>query len=201
MIVTNSMWNPYYSTYSPQSGTGLAPQAFLGGLLGSAVGKPLGGLIGGLFGGEGESIGGTIGGLVGSVGGAFLPFSAGPQFSLAGTGLTARSSGDARPILLPKSTLPSPIKTTLQMQTSLVHGGVPRLVGDLAKVVSQATDVNPNIKPELDALTSRAMDFVESGDYQHALVQAYIRYQALEAARLSAATTAGMGNSQPVPVG
>jgi hypothetical protein len=196
----NMLWNPYYSPYSPQQGSRLNPQAFFGSLLGGVIGKPLGGLIGGLFGGEGGSIGETIGGLAGSVGGTFLPFSAGPQFSIAGAEpQQASGSGGSKAILLPQSAVSPEVKTALSFQTSLVKGGVQGVVGDLTKAVAETTNISPDAKSELEALNSRALDFLEAGDYQKALVQAYIGNFALQAARTMSAQNQEVGGSQPVP--
>ena len=175
------------------AGPQLQPQSLFGDL-GGSLGGSLGGLIGGLFGNSslGNQIGGTVGGLAGELGGMFLPLSAGPQFSLASAEPKPPQNGASGPksILLPESAIPTAMKTTMNIQTSLMQGGVPRLVGDLAKTVSEATDISAEAKSELDTLTGRAMDFIEAGDYQKATIQALVGLNTLAVARQRAQVSA-----------
>jgi hypothetical protein len=160
------------------AGPQLRPQGFFGDLFGT-IGAPLGGAIGGIFGNS--DLGTTIGGLAGQLG-RILPFSAGPQLSLAGAEPTGQANGAGRskPILLPQSAVPPEVKTTLTFQNSLLQGAANEAVGNLTKAVAEAANISPETKTDLEALNGRALDFIQSGDYQKAIAQAYLGYYTLD---------------------
>ena len=178
-----------YLPWSAGPSVGYAPQGFFGDLLG-AVGAPVGGAIGGLFGNTraGQQIGGTLGSLAQQ----YLPWSAGPAMAGGGSmqpSLSLSSSEPSRPttaapksILIPESAVPAQVRTALALDNAVMQGAANGAVTRVVQYLGQNPDKIPEAQEELSALADRALDFIEHGDYQSGLTQAYLANLALDTA-------------------
>jgi len=160
----------------------LAPQGLFGGMLGGLLGGPLGGAIGGLFGSGGRQVGSQIGSVVGGIGGGLLPFSTGPQLSVAGAEPSSPAQGPPRSILLPQNAVPPAVRTAVGIQNAVLEGAAKGAIGRVAQYLSDNPNSLTDARAEIGQLSSRALDFLDAGDHQSALVQAYLANIALDSA-------------------
>jgi hypothetical protein len=100
--------------------------------------------------------------------------------------MEAGQAAGTKPILLPQSAVPPQVKTDLTFQSSVLRGAAQQAVAGIGAMLDQAGDSLGEAFSDVDAMGSRALDFLNGGDYQKALLQAYLASYTIDCAKYRA---------------
>lgn len=105
-----------------------------------------------------------------------------PSLSLSSSEPSRPTTAAPKSILIPESAVPAQVRTALALDNAVMQGAANGAVTRVVQYLGQNPDKIPEAQEELSALADRALDFIEHGDYQSGLTQAYLANLALDTA-------------------